>query len=293
MVMTRRSFIALTACCCGAVGCTPDDDGPEDDFLCLSLEDEGDASDPWWFNTDLSEDELRIISQGTPLKGREWRKSDSLMADSKGTIHLGVALSGGRDGDLDTILDHASAWTGPGRANVQFHKVAWSKAHIRIDLKPDAGASRSEIGRRALLLAKTLPTMTLSSTKRFSVQHEFGHALGLAHEHQHPKAGIDWNEDAVFAFYKDRNWGNCGKGDDAACLKTIRANITEAYPLAQVAADVYPFDLQSIMMYPVHKCFLKGQKSCDHGLKLAIKLSDKISVLDFNVVARLYPGEPA
>ena len=30
------------------------------------------------------------------------------------------------------------------------------------------------------------------------VLHEFGHALGLIHEHQNPKGGgIEWNRDAV------------------------------------------------------------------------------------------------
>ena len=27
--------------------------------------------------------------------------------------------------------------------------------------------------------------------------HEFGHAIGLAHEHQNPQAGIQWNEAQV------------------------------------------------------------------------------------------------
>jgi hypothetical protein len=27
--------------------------------------------------------------------------------------------------------------------------------------------------------------------------HEFGHAIGLAHEHQNPKGGIEWNEEVV------------------------------------------------------------------------------------------------
>lgn len=31
--------------------------------------------------------------------------------------------------------------------------------------------------------------------------HEIGHALGMAHEHQNPKAGIIWNEPAVYSHY--------------------------------------------------------------------------------------------
>jgi hypothetical protein len=29
------------------------------------------------------------------------------------------------------------------------------------------------------------------------VLHEFGHALGLVHEHQHPAGGIQWNRPQV------------------------------------------------------------------------------------------------
>ncbi len=31
--------------------------------------------------------------------------------------------------------------------------------------------------------------------------HEIGHALGMAHEHQNPRAGIKWNEPAVYSHY--------------------------------------------------------------------------------------------
>jgi hypothetical protein len=31
------------------------------------------------------------------------------------------------------------------------------------------------------------------------VLHEFGHALGLIHEHQNPVGGIQWNKPAVYA----------------------------------------------------------------------------------------------
>ena len=34
--------------------------------------------------------------------------------------------------------------------------------------------------------------------------HEIGHALGFPHEHQNPKAGIVWNEEAVYQLMKDQ-----------------------------------------------------------------------------------------
>lgn len=37
---------------------------------------------------------------------------------------------------------------------------------------------------------------------RATALHEIGHAIGLQHEHQSPKSGIVWNEEAVYAYYK-------------------------------------------------------------------------------------------
>ena len=40
--------------------------------------------------------------------------------------------------------------------------------------------------------------------KRRVVLHEFGHALGFAHEHQNKNAPIQWNEQGVLDYYADK-----------------------------------------------------------------------------------------
>jgi hypothetical protein len=44
-----------------------------------------------------------------------------------------------------------------------------------------------------------------------TVRHEFGHALGLEHEHQHPEGGCDaewrWNDDAGYIPTRDKDGG--------------------------------------------------------------------------------------
>ena len=41
------------------------------------------------------------------------------------------------------------------------------------------------------------PTMNLGFLDGGTAAHEFGHAIGLAHEHQNPAGGIQWNEEVV------------------------------------------------------------------------------------------------
>ena len=73
------------------------------------------------------------------------------------------------------------------------------------------------------------------------VLHEFGHALGCIHEHQNPEGGINWNLEAVYAFYAGppNNWSQ---------EETYR-NIIQTYD--ESILHHTPMDGKSIMMYPV------------------------------------------
>ena len=72
-----------------------------------------------------------------------------------------------------------------------------------------------------------------------TVAHEFGHAIGLAHEHQNPAGGIQWNEQVVVReMAKSPNFW-----DEA----TTRHNILKKYSLDQINGTA--FDPESIMLY--------------------------------------------
>jgi Astacin (Peptidase family M12A). len=65
------------------------------------------------------------------------------------------------------------------------------------------GQNWSYLGTDALTIPQNEPTMQLVfrglNTEFFSTAlHEFGHALGLEHEHQHPHADLQWNEPVVY-----------------------------------------------------------------------------------------------
>ncbi|WP_256657547.1 hypothetical protein [Pseudomonas sp. ACM7] len=62
------------------------------------------------------------------------------------------------------------------------------------------GTGRSEIGTDALAVQAHSPTMLLGTSYssprfEFTAIHEFGHALGLMHAHQHPEANIPWDKE--------------------------------------------------------------------------------------------------
>jgi hypothetical protein len=105
----------------------------------------------------------------------------------------------------------------------------------------------SAIGSSGRNLSDNRPTMNLkltASTPESEIRrvtlHEFGHALGLIHEHQSPAGGIQWNEPAVIAYYqRTQGW------DEA---KT-RVNVINRASATEVNATA--FDPRSIMLYPI------------------------------------------
>lgn len=122
-------------------------------------------------------------------------------------------------------------------------------ADIRIAFDPSSG-SWSYIGLCQSNLKPTEATMnfgwltpdTDDSEYQRVVLHEFGHALGLLHEHQHPEADIPWNRPAVYEYYKQtQGW------DEAK----VNQSVFDKYSEAETNHTEY--DPQSIMEYPIPK----------------------------------------
>lgn len=131
---------------------------------------------------------------------------------------------------------------------IQFAYVATADdAHIRIRF--DRFSNASYVGTDALAVSKGQPTMMLADwNDQKVVLHEFGHALGLKHEHQHPESGIRWDRDAVLEDFQGV-WTQ----------EEIERNILRTHPRTD---DFFftAFDKGSIMMYPLQKAHMLNEE---------------------------------
>lgn len=96
--------------------------------------------------------------------------------------------------------------------------------------------------------------------------HEIGHTLGFPHEHQNPKAGIEWNEEAVYEALAQppNNWDR----------DKIFWNIIRKLPDSEVEGTIW--DPNSVMHYPFKKGLIKKpEKYLKDDLLPAGGLSEK------------------
>src|SRR5262249_34874018 len=99
---------------------------------------------------------------------------------------------------------------------------------------------------------------------RRTILHEFGHALGLLHEHQDPARPFRFNETKVMMDMKQDKFcddiNNQGKLEyigDVLCLERIRVFITEPPTTAEICPGAPEYDEKSIMHYDIRKGWIR------------------------------------
>lgn len=185
---------------------------------------------------------------------------------------LKVRFMNGSTSLQNKVLLYAKQWE--YYANITFLKVTSGNSDIRV-LFGDQGHN-SYVGLDNKYIAQSLQTMNLQLTdksdelsiKRASL-HEFGHALGLMHEHQQPFANIPWNKPKVYEYYA----------------------ATEGWPKEKVDAQVLnsvgwgpeqhtSFDPKSIMEYAIPASLTTNGFS--------IPWNTDLSVLDKDFIGKIY-----
>jgi hypothetical protein len=108
---------------------------------------------------------------------------------------------------------------------------------IRISF--EKGGSSSALGTNALYLNfDNNPTMNFAWISVSTILHEFGHVIGMTHEHQSPNSSINWNKPILYLFYWLASGWDTNKVDRNIINQTDEDTHTSS-----------PFDPLSIMLY--------------------------------------------
>jgi hypothetical protein len=195
---------------------------------------------------------------------------------------LMVAFSGGTEFMREKVRQFALEWT--QHCSIKFNFVKSDKADIRIVFK-EVEASWSLIGTDAkppkmppYANVKLPPSMNFKPSIftqhelviKSIVLHEFGHALGLIHEHQSPGANIPWNRPAVYKDLADARWSR----------KEVDHNFFNIYSQRKITNSSY--DRKSIMHYSILPDWVLDPT-------FAVPLNYELSNADKAFIRQVYP----
>ena len=122
---------------------------------------------------------------------------------------------------------------------------------------------------------------------RATALHEFGHALGLAHEHLSPKFFdyFDWEDkESIYSYYEEK---------DGWSEEDVDKNLFNTVTVAQDLRGV-DYDKDSIMTYRLPANFITAQPGAPQWAQEAaefrgIERRDELSIGDKNIIGTLYP----
>jgi hypothetical protein len=185
---------------------------------------------------------------------------------------LRVKFLGGTAEQQAIVKEQAGWWSAVANLSFEFGNAADSE--IRISFDPNDGAW-SYVGTDCKSIPLNQPTMNLGFMDGGTTAHEFGHAIGLAHEHQNPQGGIQWNEAVVIR--------ETARAPNFWDEQTTRHNILRKYTADQIKGTA--FDPNSIMLY-----FFPASWTLNG---IATKANEVLSSVDKSFIAgaQMYPKQ--
>jgi hypothetical protein len=192
-------------------------------------------------------------------KGKQWRVGEV----------IDICFLEGTKSQKKFVEMIANEWT--KYANLKFNwDVPKEKSDIRITFREGLG-SWSYVGTDSLFIPSDKATMNFGWLDKSTILHEFGHMIGLLHEHQNPDGGIQWNEDEVIRNLSGppNNWS----------VDMIKHNVLNHATTNN--SNGTKFDSNSIMLYFFPGAWVKSG--------VGTKSNDTISEVDKQYVQSMYP----
>jgi serralysin len=189
---------------------------------------------------------------------------------------LHVAFLNDPYGLKNEVLAIANEWHTRGHANITFVESDTAGSDIRVTFTASGYWSligiqaNGQRGRATLCLG--FPSSPATTQLRRTVLHEFGHSLGLIHEHQQPVANIHWNAQACYEYF--------GGPPNCWSRQMVDSNVLRHYPESSAIRHT-AFDENSIMEYPVDPNLTTDHKGIDWN--------NDLSSLDRQFIAAVYP----
>ena len=170
----------------------------------------------------------------------------------------------------------SNEWTRHANLHFQFGSSGGG-GEIRISFK-EADGTWSYIGTDALAIPASQATMNLIA-EDFFILHEFGHALGLIHEHNSPNAKIKWNKANI---YRD-----LGGPPNLWPKEQVDSTMFETYKNIRYR----DFDPDSIMMYSYPASWFADGKIPGSRAKIRAPGGgpQSLSKSDKEFIRKLYP----